>query len=67
MHLALRHEGCSAARMMIYSALAGVFVGAVVVLVVRRELGLRHASRTATQRDVERAEGEGMVLHPLGS
>lgn len=50
--------------MMIYSAIASVFVGAVVALVVRRELGRRQASRLATQRDVERAEGEGMVLHP---
>ncbi|MBK7401504.1 MAG: hypothetical protein IPJ34_35935 [Myxococcales bacterium] len=50
--------------MMIYSAIAAAAIGIVVLVLARRAFDRTRAARIATRRDVERAEGEGMVFHP---
>lgn len=49
---------------MFYRTLLGVVVLAVVAaVIVQRDYAKRRSSRKETERDIERAEGEGMVIH----
>lgn len=60
--VALRHAWCTRRRML-YTTL-GVVVLAVVAAVIVQRSYARRASHKETERDIERAEGEGMVAHP---
>ena len=46
---------------MLYTTLGVVFVAVVAAVIVQRTYAKRSAARKETERDIERAEGEGMV------
>jgi ribose 1,5-bisphosphokinase PhnN len=57
-----RHAWCTVQRML-YTSLGVVALAVVTAVIVQRVHAKRRASREETERDIERAEGEGMVGH----
>ena len=57
-----RHAWCTVQRML-YASLGVVALAVVTAVIVPRVYAKRSASREETERDIERAEGEGMVGH----
>ena len=49
---------------MVYTTLGVVFLAVVAAVIIQRSRA-RHAARKETERDIERAEGEGMVGRPV--
>jgi hypothetical protein len=49
---------------MFYATIGFVVLTAVVAIIAKRTVASRRATITETERDIERAEGEGMVTHP---
>ena len=52
---------------MLYTTLGVVVVAVVAAVIVQRAYAKRSASRNETERDIERAEGEGMVTQAVSA